>query len=579
VIGLPEEDSILGYLSHLSVIAMAADEQKEETAPQLPPLPEKIQHGLNASVKYLVSTFLQEKHYSMIGTALASKWDKFQSLSAAMKLMEQHGVTVPKEEQQRLEAMGSEAQMIEALVMKMPQQSQEKFQHFFLQLQLIVSTATRIRQALEQGKADLVEQAMDDADSTGVSQYILKMAIVQAGAEVTNLKKQHKHFVKDAAMKLSKLVHGQEDVMAARQRLQKAQGELAMFQTQQNEAIKKVLMTFAGGSSSALLHGCFSSWGVYVKRMRVENLIYEEYREEIEKAEQRLIDAKSEQLSSVKGMIEKNHKAMTENLCQEVFNLWKEDVEEHKQNLATADQVAEMEAKLKACQDHQAQSAKKVLARCGAASEQGLRDMCFHEWLAFHQEYLKNKEFEDKVKEEEKRIAEFMKGKSQGAQSVLTKMSEATDSGLIYTCFTSWAEYYKEEKRAAEFAEQMAGAQGKFGAFGERNKKSAKNAMERSHEHQLTMLYLKIWGAWKLETRMEQLMKKNQARIEGKRHQLLGVQSMFRDFAVKLESNIAQSADSNREPLGPPPSTYKKQYNRGMTRTEQTVSLPDIHSR
>jgi len=38
--------------------------------------------------------------------------------------------------------------------------------------------------------------------------------------------------------------------------------------------------------------------------------------------------------------------------------------------------------------DHQAASAKKVLARCGAASEQGLRDMCFHEWLAFHQEYL-----------------------------------------------------------------------------------------------------------------------------------------------------------------------------------------------
>merc|ERR1719183_909408 len=112
--------------------------------------------------------------------------------------MEQHGVQIPEAQQERLAAMNNEAQMIEALVMKMPQQSQEKFQHFFLQLQLIVSTATRVRQALEMGKAEVVEQAMDDADSTGVSQYVLKMAIVQAGAEVTNLKKQHKHFVKDA---------------------------------------------------------------------------------------------------------------------------------------------------------------------------------------------------------------------------------------------------------------------------------------------------------------------------------------------------------------------------------------------
>merc|ERR1712151_925471 len=104
--------------------------------------------------------------------------------------------------------------------------------------------------------------------------------------------------------------------------------------------------------------------------------------------------------------------------------------------------------------------------------------------------------------------------------------------------------------------------------------KSAKNAMERSHEHQLTMLYLKVWGAWKLETRMEQLMKKNQVRIEGKRQQLLGVQSMFRDFAVKLKSNIAQSADSNRDLAMGPPASFKKQYVRGMTRSEQTISLP-----
>merc|ERR1719502_1946792 len=171
-----------------------------------------------------------------------------------MKLMEQHGVKLSPEEEKELSGMG-EAQMIEKLVMKMPQQSKEQFQHFFLQLQLIVSTATRVRSALEQGNSEAVSQAMDDADSTGIAQYILKMSIVQAGSEVMNLRKQHASFVKDAESKMSRLVKGAEDMMMAKERLAKAQGELSMFQAQANENIKKVLMTFAGGSASALLHG------------------------------------------------------------------------------------------------------------------------------------------------------------------------------------------------------------------------------------------------------------------------------------------------------------------------------------
>merc|ERR1719183_3162345 len=123
--------------------------------------------------------------------------------------MEQHGVHIGPEEEARLSGM-SEPQMIETLVTKMPQQSKEQFQHFFLQLQLIVSTATRVRTALEQGRSDLVEQAMNDAESTGIAQYILKMSIVQAGSEVTNLKKQHSAWVKDAESKMSRLAKGEE---------------------------------------------------------------------------------------------------------------------------------------------------------------------------------------------------------------------------------------------------------------------------------------------------------------------------------------------------------------------------------
>jgi len=539
------------------------------------PLPENIQKGLSASVKYLVGNFLADKHYSKISANLANKWDKFQSLTAAMRLMEQHGVVLSPEEEERLSGM-SEVQMIETLVTKMPQQSKEQFQHFFLQLQLIVSTATRVRSALEQGRSDLVEQAMDDADSTGISQYILKMAIVQAGSEVTNLKKQHSAWVKDAESKMSKLSKGMEDAQVAKERLARAHGELAVFQTEQSEHIKKVLMAFAGGSATALLHGCFSSWHNYVKKQRIENEIYEEYREKIEAAEQRLIDAKADQLKGVKGMIEKRHAGTQEQLIQEVFNIWSEDIKEAKFNVSAAADIAAMEARLGGMADQAAANAKKVLARCGAATGVALRDICWNEWKNFHLDYLKNKEMEDAVKAEEKKIAEFMKSHSDNAKGLLNNMAGATNTGLLHEVFLAWTEYYKEEKQVNAYAEFMAKQQGQMGAFGSRNKKGAQSVMERAHEHNMIMLYLKIFGAWRLDTSIEKMLKIHQGRIDGKRQQLVGVQQMFRNFAKQLESNIQSGGDSNRDLAAGPPA---KQKRGAGSKTDGSVSLPDIHSK
>merc|ERR1719160_587661 len=118
-------------------------------------------------------------------------------------------------------------------------------------------------------------------------------------------------------------------------------------------------------------------------------------------------------------------------------------------------------------------------------------------------------------------------------------------------------------------------AQGaKLGAFGDRNKASAKSAMTRAHEHGITMLYLKVWGAWRLDCHIEQKLRTHQGRIDGKRQQLLGVQQMFRNFAMQLESNIQSGADSNRDlAMGPPPS--KKGNRKSLEKGgEGSVSLP-----
>merc|ERR1719235_732264 len=90
------------------------------------------------------------------------------------------------------------------------------------------------------------------------------------------------------------------------------------------------------------------------------------------------------------------------------------------------------------------------------------------------------------------------------------------------------------------------------------------------------MIFLRIFSAWRMDLVVEKTLKVHQGKIEAKRQQLLGVQQMFRNFALQLESGIKAQGDST--PLGPPPDGYK--YKKQMTRgADGAVSLPDIHKK
>mmetsp|Transcript_10092 Transcript_10092/g.14252 ORF Transcript_10092/g.14252 Transcript_10092/m.14252 type:complete len:158 (+) Transcript_10092:136-609(+) len=134
--------------------------------------------GLSGAVKLVVRTFLEQKHYRSLLRTLANSWGGSHALSAAVRLMEAHGVKVSPDEEQRLSQM-SEERMIDTLVMRMPQQSREQFDHFFLQLSLIASTTTRLRTALETGNSQLIDEVLDAAENVGILNFIMKNAVTQ----------------------------------------------------------------------------------------------------------------------------------------------------------------------------------------------------------------------------------------------------------------------------------------------------------------------------------------------------------------------------------------------------------------
>jgi len=525
--------------------------------------------GFTAAMKYIVCQFLEDRHYAQLHKALSKRWDREHSLSAAMKLMEQYGVTLTQQEVDRLSTM-DEAKQIEVLVMKMPQQSNEQFQHFFLQLQLIVSTAQRVKQALTEGRPDLVEMALDDAESTGIAPYILKMAIVQAGTEVAALRQQYEAWIRETDAKMARVMRGQDDAMQAQKRLAAAQAQLSAYSTGANDKAKKVLMSLSSGNATALLTSTFKGWMTYIKQSKEEREICGEYEDRIELANGKLMEFKEKQLSGVRKMMMKKAHEGDLALLVDVLKVFRSCVEDAKFDRDNGDKIRALEEQLGNFKSSQAENTKRVMARMGAQGDQELVNTCLKAWINFRLEYMKDKEANDAVKAAEAKVNQFMKGHKENAKALLDKMSAGTNTGLCHEVMEAWVTLYVEDKKARELEDILNSANSKFGEFGERNANNAKTVMERARLHLEEMVLRRHWNAWRLHARLEGTLAQYQAKIEAKKQQLYQVQQMFRSFAAQLEAGLREDVTDHK---------LAKKSQKSMNRSnEGSVSLPNIHS-
>merc|ERR1719181_7109 len=82
------------------------------------------------------------------------------------------------------------------------------------------------------------------------------------------------------------------------------------------------------------------------------------------------------------------------------------------------------------------------------------------------------------------------------------------------------------------------GANDRFASFGARNKQGAMTAGEKAtavKEYGLLNHSMLLWTEY---CKVERLLRYYSTRIEGKKHQLSGLQNMFRNFATQLESGL-----------------------------------------
>merc|ERR1719162_2964080 len=119
--------------------------------------------------------------------------------------------------------------MSQQVMAKMTPSFIQQFEHFALQLQLIITTATRVRKVVDEGTPDAIQQVMDHTDSSGIISQILKQAIVQAGTEVAEIRQRHTSWTKNTESRVSRLVRSADDAAAAQRELNALQMQIGGF--------------------------------------------------------------------------------------------------------------------------------------------------------------------------------------------------------------------------------------------------------------------------------------------------------------------------------------------------------------
>jgi len=505
--------------------------------------------GLTGAVKLVVRTFLEQEHYSKLHSILSERWSDMRALTAAVKLLESHNVKISPEMEKRLYDM-PEDKMIDVLVSQMPSQSQEAFEHFFLQLSLIASTQTRLRDALDKGDTASMEMVMDSADDVGITPYILKMAVVQAGQQVKSLDEDADVWIALTSNKMGPMLSGQEDAMRAMKKLNEATAALTDVRASANDKSRKVLMGLMGGQAAALQASCFISWLDITKRMKQENEIRKEYAERIDAAEKRLLEYTSTQMNNVKGVLLRKAAEDDNALLQLVIDTFRGDVEERKADADAADEVRAIEMKLAGYAGDQAANTKKVLARMNAGTDGALTQMIFQGWITFSKDYKKNKDIEEEVRKAEAKVAEFMAKQNEGAKSVLSRMSNSSDTGLLSNVTQAWIGWVKEEQSTRQMQELMEANAAKFGSFVAGRNGASGGAMERAALMMDEASICPCFHAWKRECKVEQKKRVGKVLNDAKKKQVHDVQNMFKNFAQELDTNLKDvtPAPSARRP-------------------------------
>jgi hypothetical protein len=554
--------------------------------PSSPKTPNAQKAASDATIAMQLQQFLDEWYYRIIYSSVGRAWTRHRATSLLLDMFQLIGFDLSPEDTEKMVQLEDDASFINMVVEKMPAVLREQFESVALQLQTVLHEATRIRGAAEEGEAavaELFEEA--GSDRGGLTSQVMKASVIYAAQEVQKYRKVHTTWRKNTDARIDRLLLASEEAEHANQNLLAIESQLSAYKDDHKTKGKGMLMKMAEGKESALLHSAFSSWHGYVEKVHAENGIRKKFEDEIKNLEKKLFQYKEAQIANVRGVVGRFHMADTQALIAQIFKIWVDDVAEHKRDGDTAASMKAMQEKMGALESAQKAKAGQFMTRMAAGNEASLKNLCLEAWIKFHEDYAKNKEFEDQVRQQEAAFKAHMDAKKDEAKAVLDRMSASSETGLLALMMQHWVQLYMDEKKSKELEYQLQQSQGKFKSLNDRQKAGASNMQGRVNEQMNANLTMRCLSAWLVETKVYRVESHYKAKYESKRRQLQGVQNLFKSFAMQLEQNLGQDDDSSsRTDRGSKHRSKKSQKEakggEGMTKGgEGTVSLPDIHQR
>lgn len=496
-----------------------------------------------------IQQFMDEWHYRILHSGVAYEMDRDECVVKALDMFSMHGIEFGPDEKSIIASMPDEADMVRNVVSKMvgPQWHLRKsFEHFALQLQLVVSSATRIRHALEESSPEEIARVMEDGDA-GLGQQVLKQAVTEACREVGTLGGLRDSWAKHMDSRIGRLKSCADDAEKAKQELEALGGQLADFSGDQSSKSKKVLLSMSAAQDKSLMQSVMRAWTGYFIKYRMDIDIHKKFKSQIEDMEAQLLAYKQGQLNNVRGVMSRKAVGADLSLCMEVLQLWLMIIRREKEEAGLVEKNAQLQAKLAGFHKETKDNARKVMTRMTAGNEQALVGLCMQAWQSHHEEYKRNKGYEDLVKQQELRVNEWMKKKSEDSKKVMQRMMASTDQGIIAQVMTVWSTMFLEDKNQRQFEDSLNGADMKLSNLNGRQKKAAKNIAERANVREGENFINQVFSAWSTEVKLERISRHYSSKLAQKKHQLQAVQSMFGDFANQLEAGMKNSPRSTRK--------------------------------
>jgi len=497
-------------------------------------------HYDDATIQMELQQFLDEWHYRMMHSGKALTKERDDCLMLAMDIFEMHGMVVTPEEKVALVAMDDEAAMVADMVKHIPMQARKTFEHFVLQLQLVVSTTTQVRHALDEGIGEEVARCFEGGDS-GPGSQILKQCIIEAGKQIHEAIETHKSWKAGTELRVKRLMESEEEAEHARQQLSAITCQLDSFKGEQNAKSKGVLAGIAGKNDKALVHMCFSTWNGWLLQHKANAYIHEKFKQEIQDAEDALIAFKTKHLSISRGILARGAATGDAGLLSEVVRVWYQYVIVEGHTRAMDDALAEANAKFNNAQQSAKDASKAVMGRMSAGNDKALLTLCVQSWQASLEELRKDKEIDALAKDMEAKYKDMMQKKNGEAKGVLDRMSGASETGLLHMMIEAWVSAVREEKAGREMEEKMKAQGDKFKSLNQRQKGNAKSVASKCHQQEEENMMMVFFYAWSVDTKTEVVIKKYGEKLDAKKGQLDAVQTMFRSFASQLEQGIGNT--------------------------------------